>query len=149
MDNVGPEQRSRQMALVRAGGLRSIQTDDSVADSPLQTVLEAVLAVAVENGGIDDAAAANAVTSPSLQFTSESKTKYDMPLSLIVGQDTIKTALILLAVNPSIGGIVIAGGKGKASDKIAALKANGVAVSPSPATIGETLAKHAAGVLGE
>lgn len=30
-----------------------------------------------------------------------------MPLSLIVGQDTIKSALILLAVNPAIGGIVI------------------------------------------
>jgi hypothetical protein len=67
----------------------------------------------------------------------ESKTKLDMPLSLIVGQDTIKTgkttttltnfdfrafhhlsfqltmlALILLAVNPNIGGLVIAGGKG-------------------------------------
>lgn len=40
-------------------------------------------------------------------------------------------------------GAVIAGGKGAAKDKIAALEAAGVAVSASPSAIGKTMADHA------
>jgi succinyl-CoA synthetase alpha subunit len=39
-------------------------------------------------------------------------------------------------------GAIIAGGKGKASDKIAALEAAGVFIAATPAEIGETLLEN-------
>ena len=81
--------------------------------------MDALKSPAVLFLGIEDSKIKNAMSSPSLQRTSESKTKLDMPLSLIIGQETIKTALILLAVNPSIGGLVIAGGKGTGKSAMA------------------------------
>ncbi|MGL4395651.1 MAG: succinate--CoA ligase subunit alpha, partial [Hyphomicrobium sp.] len=36
-------------------------------------------------------------------------------------------------------GAIISGGKGKAEDKLAAMQAAGIAISPSPASLGKTL----------
>jgi succinyl-CoA synthetase alpha subunit len=41
-------------------------------------------------------------------------------------------------------GAVISGGSGRAEDKIKALKNAGAAISPTPATMGETLATNLA-----
>ena len=53
-----------------------------------------------------------------------------------------------VAVGAEARSYLIAGGKGRASDKIAALEKAGVAVSLSPAEMGETLARCAPGLVG-
>lgn len=107
------------------GGNRSTAID--VRSSPSVTVLtrqgaekvDALNSPSVIYQGLSDAAIKNAMASPSIQLTAESKTRYDLPLPLIVGHPLIKTALMAIAVNPEIGGLVIEGGRGTGKSVLA------------------------------
>jgi hypothetical protein len=108
-----------------AGGTRSVAID--IRKSPSVTLLvregtERVDALASPSAiyqGLSDKAIQNAMISPSLQKTSEAKTRYDLPLPLITGHPLIKTALLAIAVNPAIGGLVIEGGRGTGKSVLA------------------------------
>jgi magnesium chelatase subunit D len=47
------------------------------------------------------------------------QTVYDFPLAALVGQEQLKSALLLCAVNPGIGGVLIRGDKGSAKSTAA------------------------------
>ena len=71
--------------------------------------------------GIDEEKSRNAMRSPCLELSSSDsfRAKLFAPISLIVGQELAKRALIVLAVNPSIGGLAISGGRGTAKSTLA------------------------------
>jgi magnesium chelatase subunit D len=56
--------------------------------------------------------AADAASSGTAGFASISSGPATYPLAAVVGQEAIKTALLLCGVNPQIGGVVISGSRG-------------------------------------
>lgn len=85
----------------------------AVANTPASPSSEdrAMQAMEMEEG--------NDALSAALAADPNSRLQTDLPLSMVVGQESIKTALLLAAVNRDMGGVLISGGRGTAKSVMA------------------------------